>query len=192
MGDAERPGLHSHAERGNEGFWDSYLIAAGVFVWRGMKRLFSPKGFSSFAEGVRLFRGMRVLGIDYGQARMGIALSDESGRIAMPLTVLEGTRDLKSRLGELVRAHGVERVVIGNPLDRDGNPGEMSRRVETVANRISEWFGIKCDLWDERYTTSQAAYAARKSGGSKQKGFNDMAAATLILQSYLDSMFRCS
>jgi putative holliday junction resolvase len=135
---------------------------------------------------------MRVLGIDYGQARMGIALSDEGGSIAMPLAVLDGTRDLKSRLGALVREHGVERIVMGNPLDRNGQPGEMSRKVEMLAERFTEWFGIKCDLWDERYTTTQASEAVRKSGGAKQKGRNDMVAATLILQSYLDSMHRCS
>jgi putative holliday junction resolvase len=130
------------------------------------------------------------MGLDYGSARIGVAVSDESGRIALPFAVLEGTRDLKERLGAIVRERGTERIAIGNPLDRDGKPGEMSRKVETVAGRISEWFGIECVLWDERYTTSQASGAARKSGSHKQKGRNDMAAATIILQSYLDNINR--
>ena len=130
------------------------------------------------------------MGIDYGRARVGIALSDESGRIAMPVAALNGRRDLKKSLGDIVSGRGVARIVIGYPLDREGRSGPMGDEVREFSERVSEWFGVECVLWDERYTSFQAATAARKSGGHVKKGGNDMAAATLILQSYLDSINR--
>jgi len=130
------------------------------------------------------------MGIDYGRARLGIALSDESGIIAMPLVALNARKDLKQNLGDLVRDRNVERIVIGLPLDRNGNSGPMGDEVREFAERVTGWFGVECVLWDERYTSMQASGAARKSGSGKDKSKNDMAAATIILRSYLDSINR--
>ncbi len=133
---------------------------------------------------------MRVLGIDYGRARLGIAASDPDCRIALPVAALNAKKDLRKNLGDIVRGREITRVVIGYPLNRDGLPGLMADEVRAFSERVSRWYGVECVLWDERFTSSQAATAARKSGDSKNKGRNDMAAATLILQSYLDSINR--
>lgn len=130
------------------------------------------------------------MGLDYGRARIGVALSDEGSSIALPLTALDARRELKVKLGELVTSHGVERVVIGWPLDRNGQPGPMGIEVREFSERLNRWFGLECVLWDERFTSAQAAGAARKSGNRENKSKNDMAAATIILQSYLDSINR--
>ena len=130
------------------------------------------------------------MGIDYGRARMGIALSDESGRISMPLIALNAKKDLRKSLGDIVRDRNVERIVIGYPLDRNGQPGPMGNEVREFSERLHGWFGIECVLWDERFTSAQAAGAARKSGSKDNKSKNDMASATIILQSYLDSVNR--
>ncbi len=128
------------------------------------------------------------MGIDYGRARIGIAAGDDSLGIAMPVTALDAKKDLRKNLGDIVSEREITRVVIGYPLNRDGLPGPMADEVRAFSERVSRWFGVECVLWDERFTSSQAAAAARKSGDSKNKGRNDMAAATLILQSYLDSI----
>jgi putative holliday junction resolvase len=133
---------------------------------------------------------MRIMGIDYGRARMGIALSDESGRISMPLIALNAKKELRKTLGEIVLNRNVEKIVIGYPLDRNGLPGPMGDEVREFSERITRWFGVECVLWDERFTSAQAAGAARKSGDRESKSKNDMASATIILQSYLDSINR--
>jgi putative Holliday junction resolvase len=135
---------------------------------------------------------MRMMGLDYGRARIGVAISDESCRIALPLTALDARRELKQKLGELVSGREAGRIVIGYPLDRNGQPGAMGNEVREFSERLARWFGVECVLWDERYTTAQASGAARKSGSSAKKSQNDMAAATIILQSYLDSIGRQS
>jgi putative holliday junction resolvase len=130
------------------------------------------------------------MGIDYGRARLGIALSDENGIISMPLVALDGRKQVRASLTEIVTGRNVERIVIGYPLDRNGQPGPMGNEVREFSERLAGWFGIECVLWDERYTSAQAAGAARKSGSRDNKSKNDMASATIILQSYLDSINR--
>jgi len=133
---------------------------------------------------------MRILGMDYGKARTGLAISDEGGRIAFPLQVIEGSRDYRRKIEGPIQENGVGRIVLGYPLDMSGQAGETAKKVENIAERLRDWFGLEVVLWDERYTTSQASHAVRKSGGGNRKGMNDMAAATIILQSYLDSINR--
>ena len=130
------------------------------------------------------------MGIDYGRARIGIALCDESGRISMPLIALNAKKELRKTLGDIVRDRNVEKIVVGYPLDRNGEPGPMGIEVREFSKRLSGWFGVECVLWDERFTSAQAAGAVRKSGSRDNKSKNDMASATIILQSYLDSINR--
>jgi putative Holliday junction resolvase len=127
------------------------------------------------------------MGIDYGGARLGIAVSDESGVIAFPHAVVPTRGDVRKALGDIVREKNVSRVVVGHPLDREGNPGPAAARVEAFAERLRRWFSLEVVLWDERYTTAQASAAVRKSGSREQKGQNDMAAAAILLQSWLDA-----
>jgi len=131
---------------------------------------------------------VRILGVDYGGKRIGTALSDESCVIATPLEVLDGKQSLRPQFRRLKEEHDIEKIVIGLPLSMDGSEGPMAEKVKTFAKRIEAWLGIVCVLWDERLTSAQAGTVARKSGNAANKGKNNLVAATIILQSYLDSL----
>jgi len=135
---------------------------------------------------------MRALGIDFGKARIGLALSDPLGITAQPLQVLE-----VSRLGEacvlindLVQEHGVTRLVVGLPLNMDGSEGPMVAAVREFANALEKETGLTPVEWDERLTSSQALSALGKDERSwkKRKRKMDAVAAQFLLQSYLDSV----
>jgi putative holliday junction resolvase len=129
---------------------------------------------------------MRTLGVDYGKARIGLAVTDETGMFSFPHKVLKGNRNLRARFAEVIEEKNIGKIVMGNPLRTDGTVGDASREVERVAELMRGWFGLEVVLWDERYTSAQASEAARKSGPASEKGKNDLAAATIILRSYID------
>jgi len=134
---------------------------------------------------------MRRLGIDPGLRRVGVALSDEDGRIAMPLSTLPRTGDeaLVAALAALVAEHGAGVVVVGLPLRLDGSESDGSRRARRLAQALSSRVAAEVVLWDERLSTAQAERSLRESGvrGRDRKDVVDQVAATLILQSYLDA-----
>ena len=136
---------------------------------------------------------MRSLGLDVGTRRIGVALSDETGIIASPLTTIEVGKELAGALVEieaLVTAHRVTTVVIGLPLSLGGGEGGLSvRRARKLGELIEQAVQIRVDYWDERFTTLEAerllvdADVGRKS----RRQVVDKVAAALILQSYLDA-----
>ena len=136
---------------------------------------------------------MRSLGLDVGTHRIGVALSDETGIIASPLTFIKVGKELAAALGEieeLVTTHCVTTVVIGLPLSLGGGEGGSSvRRAKKLGELIEQAFQIQVDYWDERFTTLEAerllvdADVGRKS----RRQVVDKVAAALILQSYLDA-----
>jgi putative Holliday junction resolvase len=134
---------------------------------------------------------IRVLALDLGEARVGVALSDPLGMTAQPLEVVERHRLLK-RIPELVAEYEVQRIVVGLPLRLDGSKGQAARAVKAAAKDIADVAGVPVELWDERLTTAQAqrlmigAHASRKD----RKSNIDKVAAALILQSYLDAKSR--
>ncbi len=135
---------------------------------------------------------MRVLAVDPGERRVGLAATDESGAIAMPLRTLhrrngEGTRRTAERLAEAARELGVERIVVGLPLRLDGSEGLAARRARTLGTLLQEASGIPVEYWDERWTSVQAEAALRKAGlrRTRRRNVVDQAAATLLLQSWL-------
>lgn len=134
---------------------------------------------------------MRLLGIDPGLRRVGVALSDEDARIAMPLTTLERVSDaaLTDALAALVAEHVVGTVVVGLPLRLDGSESESSRKARKLAAALEPRVTAEVVLWDERLSTAQAERALREGGvrGRDKKAVVDQVAATLILQSFLDS-----
>ena len=134
---------------------------------------------------------MRVLGIDPGLRRVGIALSDEDGRIALPLCTLQrrGEAALLKALSALCDEHGARTVVVGLPLRLDGSESESSRGARKLAAALGEQTGAEVVLWDERLSTAQAQRALRESGrrARDDKAVIDQVAATLILQSWLDA-----
>lgn len=132
----------------------------------------------------------RTCGLDLGAARVGVAVDDELGMLAHPRPTLDG-RDragLVRALKELVREEGIERFVVGLPLDMKGGEGEAARRARDVAQLIADETGVDVELWDERMSTMQAQRAldASEVRGKKAKDSIDAAAAVVILQSWLD------
>jgi putative Holliday junction resolvase len=136
---------------------------------------------------------LRVLGIDYGTRRIGLALSDPTGTIASPLPTLRrraGKRPPIARLEEIARGHQVERLVVGLPLDLEGRETEWCAEVRDVGDRLGDRLGLPVEYMDERMTSVRAERAVRSLGLRKaqreDKGRVDAAAAILILQAWLD------
>ncbi len=132
---------------------------------------------------------MRVLGLDLGERRIGLSISDPEATVATPAGVLERTglaRDL-SALGALIREREVERVVVGLPIHMDGHLGPEAEAARRFAAALSEAVGVKVDLLDERWTSVEAERALRESGvrGSKRRKSIDSVAATILLRTYL-------
>lgn len=130
----------------------------------------------------------RVLAIDPGSRRVGVALSDEEGEIAFPLTMLDRAKGASpvDEIAALVKAHEVSEIIVGLPLRLDGTEGPEARRARAFADAVGSATGLTVTLWDERMTTSLAARSLQESGGgAKRRAHVDEAAATLLLQSYL-------
>ncbi len=134
---------------------------------------------------------MRVLAVDPGDKRLGIALSDPTATIANPLTVIAHvSRPIDAAaIASLAEEHGVERIVIGQALDEDNGPTPQSRRAHRLAAAIKSQTRIWVELWDESDST-QTARAARLAMGvsrARRSGHMDDLAAAVILQSYLNA-----
>ena len=132
----------------------------------------------------------RILAIDFGIKRMGLAVSDALGITAQGLPTLERTRiaDDLGRIRELIEEYSVERVILGNPVGHSGGPTAMSGRVADFAEKLRRRLGCPVELWDERLTSVEAGRMLRQSGMGtlKRKRAVDRVAATLLLQAYLD------
>jgi putative Holliday junction resolvase len=123
---------------------------------------------------------VKVLALDYGSARTGVAVSDPTGTVARPVGVVEeaGTDDGLARLAELVREHEAERVVVGKPLTLRGEVGEQAAETERFVTRLRETLTVPVESFDERFTTD----LAELSGGAHP---TDARAAAHLLSSYL-------
>jgi putative Holliday junction resolvase len=133
---------------------------------------------------------MRVLAIDPGERRLGFAISDPSGTIALPLEVLERagwTRDL-AHLRRLIEVQQVGEIVVGRPLTTRGTVGPQAERAARFAARLRDAFAVPVVEVDERFTTSAAERTTRELGlrGRDRRARRDAIAATFILQPYLD------
>ena len=135
---------------------------------------------------------MRILAVDPGSKRIGIALSDPTGIIANPLTVLMHVARLAdaAAVAELAASHAADRIVIGQSFDEDGNPSFEGRRSMRFAEALRTQTSIPVILWDESFTTQDARLARIQMGVSRKdrSGHLDDLAATVLLQSYLDSL----
>jgi len=123
-----------------------------------------------------------VLALDYGHVRTGVAVSDETGSIARPLTVVPraGSRAGLETVGGLVSAEGAGLVVVGLPVSLDGAEHQQAREVRSFVERLRRTIDVPIVLYDERFTTA----LARRRGGA---GDLDARAAALILEDYLSS-----
>ena len=133
---------------------------------------------------------MRILGIDYGDARTGLSVSDATGLLAgTPSVIREWNYDrLLDRLAEYISAEKIEAIVLGYPKNMDGSVGARAEKCEALARDLERRTGLAPILWDERRTTV-AAHAILHAAGKKEKKHRrnvDAVAASLILQNYLD------
>jgi putative Holliday junction resolvase len=138
---------------------------------------------------------MRVLSLDVGERRIGVAIADPSGTVASPLTaIFRGSRrqDFQA-IAALVAEHGVGLVVVGLPLNLDGSESAQAKTIGGYADRLRRTLTVPVVLWDERFTTVEAervllrARRPRARRRARRNGELDAIAAALILQSYLDS-----
>jgi putative Holliday junction resolvase len=134
---------------------------------------------------------MRVLGVDPGSRRIGLALSDEERILATPLkTVTVTAREQGAReVAAEASRHAVSTIVVGLPLRLDGTEGEAARLARWFAERVGVLTKLPVELWDERLTSVAAQRALRSAGvkAKDQRGAVDRVAAALLLQSYLDA-----
>ena len=132
----------------------------------------------------------RILGVDYGRARIGIAVSDELGLLAHPVKTIPASRDAAKQIDEIVREKNVERVVIGLPRHMNGSVGEAAGEALAFAEKLRTLLPCEVVTWDERLTTIAANRALRDGGRKTRDSRNvvDQVAAQMILQGYLDGM----
>lgn len=132
----------------------------------------------------------RILAIDYGRKRIGLALSDALGLTAQPLVTLLRTNrrnDLR-RLRDICRKHGVARILVGNPLHMTGEPSPMAEEAALFAARLQKDLGVEVELVDERLTSWEAAQtmAEVKSSSRRKRVPIDDVAAAVLLRDYLE------
>jgi putative Holliday junction resolvase len=143
---------------------------------------------------------MRVLGIDLGSVRIGLAVSDPDGRIAFPAGVLDrkGQGQDVAELVVLIRERSIERVVVGLPLHMDGRAGTGAEAARRFASALAEASGLPVDTLDERWSSLEAERSLRETGALRReetrrrrkkkrgKGAIDEVAASIILRTYLE------
>lgn len=135
--------------------------------------------------------GTRILAVDYGRRRIGLAISDPLGITTHPLRPLEApalTAKIQGIAG-LCRKRGVGRIVVGLPRNMDGSVGRMGEEALAFGRSLEEATGLPVETWDERLTSREAERALRSRGLSprKRKARVDTVAAQILLQAYLDA-----
>jgi len=134
---------------------------------------------------------MRIIGLDLGEKRIGVAAADDRTRVAIPVTTVTVHDDEVETVVDLLKEQRAERVIVGLPLSLSGAIGPQGQHVLEVVEQLRARLEIPVDTWDERLTTVQAARAPMgprrgKSARTAQAG-RDAAAAAIMLQAYVDS-----
>ncbi len=133
----------------------------------------------------------RILGIDYGRRRVGLAVSDDADGLSFPLDVLQvrDERDAVSQVVKRCRHEAAARVVVGMPLNMDGTRGPMAEEVARFVTAIADGSGLPVETWDERLTTWSVEEMLIEADVSRQKrkAVRDKLAAQQILQGWLDA-----
>jgi len=132
---------------------------------------------------------MRILGLDVGERRIGVAAADERTRVALPIAVLERrniSADLEA-IARLVQEQAAEAVVVGLPISLNGSLGPQTQAVKAFAEELSARLALPVQYWDERLSTAEAQHRLAKVGHRGRRARLDALAAAIVLQSYLDS-----
>jgi putative holliday junction resolvase len=134
---------------------------------------------------------MRILAIDHGEKRIGLALSDATATIASPLKVIEHVSRAidAAQVADLAAQNDVSLIVIGQSFDEEGNPNPAGRRAGRFAEELKNQTDLPIELWDESFSTQDARSARIQLGVSRKNraGHQDSFAAVIILQSYLEA-----
>jgi putative Holliday junction resolvase len=134
---------------------------------------------------------MRILGIDYGRARIGLAISDEEGIVVQPLPALRWSSEALAlkEIARHVETQGVGRIVVGVPYNMDGTLGEMAQEATAFARSVERAVGRPVDTHDERGSSLEADRVLRegKAPRKRRKELQDSLAAAVILRDYLDA-----
>lgn len=142
------------------------------------------------AADTSLPKSARILAIDYGRGRIGLAISDELALTASPLPVMQrkNRRDDFRRLQKLLGEYQVGLVLVGNPVHLSGRQSEMAEEAARFAERLVKELGVKVELLDERLTSWEAEQISKATRGSKNKKQHlDSTAAAILLREYLDA-----
>ncbi len=136
----------------------------------------------------------RILAVDFGRRRVGLAVSDELGLTAqgMPTVQVTGARQALTAVTDVALRWGVVEIVVGLPLNMDGSIGPMARATQTFAEALRAETGVKVTCWDERLTSVSARRSLIEMGRRRrrEKGEVDRIAATLLLETYLQRQAR--
>lgn len=132
---------------------------------------------------------MRIMAVDYGESRTGIAVCDPTEFLASPVCIIKEKNTLKAieKIVDKAKELNAEQIVVGHPLNMDGTRGERAEKCTFVKEEVAKLSGIDTILWDERATTKTALGMLTDSGtfGKKRKEVLDAVAATVILENYL-------
>lgn len=135
---------------------------------------------------------MRILGIDYGEVRIGLALTDPLGIIAYPLITIKNDSKAILEIKKVISEYGVEKIVLGYPLKENGEETKLSKKIIIYKQILEKEFGLSVELFDERYSSEIAKQRIIETVPSKKKRRNksliDKNAAAVILQDYLEQM----
>lgn len=134
---------------------------------------------------------MRILAVDHGEKRIGLAISDPAGTLASPLTVLKHVSRLldAAQVANLAAENEAELIVVGQSFDEEGEPNLAGRRAAKFAEALREQTQIPVELFDESFSTQDARAAVIELGFSRKKraGHHDSLAAVMILRSYIEA-----
>ena len=133
---------------------------------------------------------MRIMAVDYGESRTGIAVCDPTEFLASPVCIIKEKNTLKAivKIAEKAKELGAEQIVVGYPLNMNGTRGERAEKCTFVKDEVQKLVDVPCIMWDERATTKSALGMLTDSGtfGKKRKEVLDAVAAVVILESYLE------
>ncbi len=132
---------------------------------------------------------MRILGLDIGDKRIGVAISDETETIASAMEVINVDGSEFERIGEIINQHGISEVAVGLPLNMNGSKGPAAIKASDFADKIKNRFKVSVSTFDERLTTKQgeAFLISADMSRKKRKAKIDKIAAQIMLQAYIDS-----
>lgn len=132
----------------------------------------------------------KIMAVDYGDKRTGLAISDVNAFLASPLFTINeiSMKKVVAEVSNKAKENAVIKIIVGYPINMNGSVGERAKKTEKFAKLLSDKSGIEVVLWDERSTTVSAynIFDETKTFGKKRKDNVDVLAATIILQSYLD------